>query len=739
MNIFKHRPLALGCALFLALLYIFYLTDAAVPFIAAAFGVCVLLLLIVFWGYARKEQFTNAFIYLIPISIAIILSSVLSLASFHKDRTDAYFYVGKDGVYEMDVESVSYESDFKSVYVAYSREIRQRIAITTYGEKLLPGQRIKADITEIKSIEGVSYSEAEYYESNGVYLTAECNDVIITDRDDFSLKGWLYELNFKMCKRIASFTNSNTSSIVSALFLGNKKDLDLDTRRDFARLGISHILALSGMHLTIIVSIVSGALSVLKAGKRNKYILTLLVIAFYIGLTGFSESTLRAGGMLFLLYTMYYFKVRADFITDIFLSVTIICIISPYSIMSVSLMLSFFAMLGCVLSSFIMAKSRIHGEIMRKIVGGIVTTISVSLITLPIMFARFGFISVIAPVCNLVIIPLFTVLLIISPLLLALGGFGFIGKAIVWVCEGLTYVIMEFVEYFAKYKGIVFSIHTDLHKYAIIIIFVSICLLMMLGKRKAFVGLSLMLIGVSLLVYQNVAIANDRIENTYVHTVGNDKGDRTYLESGGEICIIDSSNLSKSSVSEPYKRSTELGYTEIGMYVLSDYSEWSYDALDMLTDEAYVRRVCLPVPVDGGEAEKLYETSKMLTDKGVKVLIAQGRIEFMDADIIFGPNEYTSRSTKRLISYSIEGSTSRYTYIGSSVWENKDADDFARSYGEASDVIYFGCFGPKFKYRYKYDLTNVKYCVFSTKAAYYSNCDTESVRTVMQGRRFNLR
>ncbi|MBQ8567497.1 MAG: hypothetical protein IJ445_07950 [Clostridia bacterium] len=147
MNIFKHRPLALGCALFLALLYIFYLTDAAVPFIAAAFGVCVLLLLIVFWGYIKKEQITNAFIYLIPIAIAIILSSVLSLASFHKDRTDAYFYVGKDGVYEMNVESVSYESDFKSVYVAYSDEMGQRIAITTYGEKLLPGQRIKADIT----------------------------------------------------------------------------------------------------------------------------------------------------------------------------------------------------------------------------------------------------------------------------------------------------------------------------------------------------------------------------------------------------------------------------------------------------------------------------------------------------------------------------------------------------------------------------------------------------------------
>ena len=376
---------------------------------------------------------------------------------------------------------------------------------------------------------------------------------------------------------------------------------------------------------------------------------------------------------------------------------------------------------------------------MRKIVGGIVTTFAVSMITLPIVFLRFGMMSTIAPLSNLVIIPLFTILLILSPLLLIFGDFGFVGSGIAWMCQGLTWIIMSIVEYFAKFKDIVFSLYTDVHKYAVIIIFVGICLFMLLGKRRLYVGTSVLCIGIVLLVSQNAFIANQRLENTYVHTLGNDKGDRTYLESGGEICIIDSVYLTKSSVYEPYSRVRKLGYTEIGLYVVSDYTEWSYDALELLTDKTYVRRVALPVPTDSKEAEELYKTSRMLASKGVEVSVSQGRKEFMDADIVFGPNEYTSRSTKRLVAYSIEGKSSRYTYIGSAVWENKEAGAFARSYGEASDVIYFGCSGPKFRYRFKYDLTNVKYCIFSTKAVYYSNCDTQNVRTVMQGRRFILR
>ena len=738
MRIFKNRPLALGCAVFLTLLYIFYLTDAAVPFITAAFGVAAALLLIMLISFARKEILKNILAYLLPVVLAVVLSSVLSLATFHKDRADASAYVGKEGTYELTVESVIYESDFRSVHIAYSKTIGQRIALVTYGETFTVGQRINADI-EISSIENESYDEAEYYESDGIYLRADCSDARVLSRDELSLKGRLYELNNKLCERMGSFVNSDTSSIISALFLGNKKDLSDSVRRDFARLGISHILALSGMHLSIIVYIVNALLTAIGAGKRNKYVLTLALIFFYIGLTGFSDSTLRAGGMLSILYTMYYFRVRADFVTEIFLSVALICMISPYSIMSVSLMLSFFAMLGCVVSSFIMSKSRIRMAIFSKIIGGIVTTVTVSLITLPIIFLRFGFMSLIAPLCNLIIIPLFTLLLMISPLLLAFGGLGFVGDAIGWVCEGLTETIMAIAEYFARYGDVVFSLHTDIHKYAVIIIFASICLIMMLGKRKVFIGASVLCVGIALLVYQNVTISNDRIENTYVHTIGNDKGDVTYLESGGEICIIDCSYLSKSSVSVPYERVKELGYTEIGMYVVCDYTEWSYDALEMLTDKTYVRRVCLPAPTNADEGEELYKTAKMLTARGIEVLIAYDRVEFMDANIVFGPNERLNRSSKRLITYSIEGNTSRYTYIGASVWENKRANDFAKSYGEASDIIYFGCFGPRFKYAFKYDLTNVKYCVFSTKAVYYCNSDTEGVRTVMQGRRFNLR
>ncbi len=735
MSIFRNRPLALGCAAFLILLSFLYnksIKAATVIFIIGAF----LALLIILLNFFAKGKFARTLISrLIPIVLALLACSLLSIFVFGQDKATAEKYAYTEGRYEILIETVEYETDYQSAYLGKCDEIGQRIVVVTTGEdRLERGQIIKADI-KLRFVN--EDGEYDIYSDNGIYLKGEVSGMEIISEGNRSLRIFFGDLNEEYTDRIRSFVNEDASSIISALFLGNKSFLENSDRRDFARLGISHILALSGIHLSIIVSMVSGVFNSVGIGIRKRYLLTMGVVVLFICLTGFAESAIRAGAMLGILYTSFFFKKRSDFITEIFLSVSVICIFSPYSVNSVSLLLSFFAVLGCAVSGFIMRKSRIRGFV-RKIVSSLVTTLVVSFITLPIVFLNFGFISLISPLSNLIFIPLFTLLLCLSPFLLAFGNLGFIGDALCLACNGLTEIILEISGYFASKSGIVLPLSSRLDECGVIILFLSVALIAVLKKRSILIGFFVMAVGVSLISYQGISLHNERTESDYVRTYGDNRGDRTYLESNGKICVIDSIYTSKSSLNQVYADVKQMGYLEIEAYVITDYTIRTYEALDLLTDATYVRSVAVPTPASDDEFELFLAIEEMLKSKGVKVIEISRKMEFEDLKIFFAPSEYLPRSTKRLVAYYIEGKTSRYTYAGAATYESRKVYNFVEKSINASDVVFFGGSGPKFKYRYEYDLSNVKYLMFATKAVYYCKSETQGSRTVLEGRVFKL-
>jgi len=736
MSIFKNRPLALGCALFLILLTISYNGNNSTAKVILSIGVLFVLLISALILFDKKRYFSLLLPYLIPIALAVLICGSVSALSFCRDRSIAEKYDDTESSCELIIESVEYESSYQSAYVCICDEIGQRILVTVNGDELKRGQIINADIQLF--LMGNGNSEKDIYSREGIYLKAFCKAYDIISENASGVKIFFGGLNEKYTERIRGFVDEDTSSVISALFLGNKSYLGDSERRDFARLGISHILALSGIHLSIIASMVSGVFNSVGLGIRKRYLLTMGVIVFFICLTGFSESAIRSGVMLIILYTMFFFKKRSDFVTEIFLSVSLICVVSPYSIASVSLMLSFFAMLGCAVSGFIMRRNKTRG-FLRKLVSSIVTTLTVTFMTLPIVFSKFGFVSLVAPLSNLIFIPLFTLLLFISPPLLFFGGAGFIGDGICFLCDGLTDIILSVVEFFASIEGIVIPISTSIDKWGVILLFASVVLIALLNKKKALlVGFSVMMIGISLISYQGISLHVERMENNYIRTYGDNRGDRTFLESNGKICVIDSVYPSKNSLSEVLSFVEDMSYMEMELYVMTDYSVWAPDAIDMLTDRMYVRNVAVPSPDNRDESELFKAIERCLTEKGVNLVEISHKTEFEDVKIYFAPTEYLPRSTKRLVAYYVEGETSRYTYAGGATYESRTVYNFVERSINGSDAVFFGSSGPKFKYRYDYDLTDVKYLMFATRAVYYCKCKTQGSKTVLEGRVFIL-
>ena len=270
MNIFKNRPLALGCALFLLLLYVLYHGSIVVSASVLVAGIVLVFCLLVF--NLRKNctpRVRAVTVYLIPVVLAIILSSILSVFVYQSNKAKAEALYGTEGQYTVMIESEEYESSYKSSYVGEIKELDIRAVVTVYGCEFNIGDTVKADIILEKLTDGKYGTGAEKrHLENGILIGAECYTAVRLEKGAISIRTAFSTLNESFSKRISSMTDKDTSAVVSALLLGNKSGLSQSDRRDFARLGISHILALSGMHLSIIAVIISGVLTGTGFNKR---------------------------------------------------------------------------------------------------------------------------------------------------------------------------------------------------------------------------------------------------------------------------------------------------------------------------------------------------------------------------------------------------------------------------------------------------------------------------------------
>jgi hypothetical protein len=227
--------------------------------------------------------------------------------------------------------------------------------------------------------------------------------------------------------------------------------------------------------------------------------------------------------------------------------------------------------------------------------------------------------------------------------------------------------------------------------------------------------------------------------NTYVHSHSIFDSDYTYLESNGGITVIDNSEISKASSSSLYAGIIDTGYLEIENYIITDYTRYMYDAIDRITDITYVRSVYLPEPMDESEREEYDRIFALLSQKNINVYKISDKIDLNEVKITFAPYEKLPRSAKRLVVYCIEGETSRYTYIGASVYEGVHSYRYAQGFINASDAVYFGNYGPKFSTEFKFDLSQVEHCIMAEGAKAFSSCNIDTNEILPSEQRFILR
>lgn len=245
----------------------------------------------------------------------------------------------------------------KQYYNKYKIEIRYNnrkinLYITTnkniqlkYGDKItFSGIYTKPEIQ--RNYKGYNYSK--YLKQLKIYGTIKSEKVEIIQKNQankvFQISN---EISTKIISNTKKVLRDESSSILLGLILGYKTDIDKETQEDFRNASMSHILAVSGMHITYVILGINLIFKN-KIGKRITHIFSIFILVIYMFITNFSPSVTRAGIMgIIMIFSKIIYR-KNDIYTSISISLIIILIYNPFLIQNLGLNLSYGGVIGII-------------------------------------------------------------------------------------------------------------------------------------------------------------------------------------------------------------------------------------------------------------------------------------------------------------------------------------------------------------------------------------------------------
>ena len=242
---------------------------------------------------------------------------------------------------------------------------------------------------ERRNYKGFDYKE--YLQSQGIYGTINSNNIYF-----LSNKNNIFNQIFLKVKNIIQNNfNHDISNVLLGIFLGDTNNLNEEIRQNFNESNISHILAVSGMHVGYLLLACSFIFDRL-VGKKFSNFLSMVVLILYINIVGYSPSVIRATVVAFFIIGAKLMHKKSDIFTSLSLSLLCLLIQNPFSIRNVGLLFSYIATLGIIFYLKIV-------HLNKNFFNAIGITISANIFIMPITAIYFNKIPIVSIVISLII------------------------------------------------------------------------------------------------------------------------------------------------------------------------------------------------------------------------------------------------------------------------------------------------------------------------------------------------
>lgn len=317
--------------------------------------------------------------------------------------------------------SDKYSSYRVNVFEINGREIKENALLYIYEDKeYKAGDIIKARVKVKKLMDSGNpgvFNYKNYMKKYRVHSKLDAIKIELIGKDESMLR--------KVKNRFLNYTeaefsrglNEDNKNFIYEVFTG-VSSLEKEAKEEFSDLGLSHLLAISGLHISIIILFLSFILGFFNLHKNIIDGITLIFLLIYIYIIDYPSSALRAFIMTTLLMFSRIFKKAYDPKKSLATAVFIILLLNPYRVLDMSLILSVFASLALIYKDKLI---KIKSE--SYFINALKLTLSINIFLLPFFINEFNTFNFMSFLANLLIIPIFTIAIISGLFKLILGLF----------------------------------------------------------------------------------------------------------------------------------------------------------------------------------------------------------------------------------------------------------------------------------------------------------------------------
>ena len=292
---------------------------------------------------------------------------------------------------------------------------------------------------------------------------------------------------------VDTYLSGESGAIAKAMTIGDKSEIKDTTIDHFNYSGTSHLLVISGLHLTLWSIGLMGFTERFSKLRKYTVIIGLACLLGYSALTGFSVSVIRAGAMIGAVILGKALQRDADSINSIGVALAFILVINPYATLSSALWFTTLSTLGILtLANNVIFKLKTNSrykKIMQNstlyfLVTTVIISISTTVFTLPVFVVKVGLLPIASFISNIVMIESALALMVLAVMgaILHSIGLNFIAEILFIITGAIT----NFLKFFAEKIGLAeWSTLSATHKYYIYFVaFALVIILVALAFRK---------------------------------------------------------------------------------------------------------------------------------------------------------------------------------------------------------------------------------------------------------------
>lgn len=540
------------------------------------------------------------------------------------------------------IKNTKYKNTKLQVYI-------KEKANTEYGDIV----KVEGTFQNIDSYKNSGvFNLKEYLKKEKIYGNLKINNLEILNKSK-TIKSIFFKIRKYIKEKYESSYSSKTKSYLEVIILGEKSNLEEETKNNFKEGGISHILAISGMHISIIILLIKKVLDKLIKSQKKKYIVLIILLIIYSQVINFSSSAIRSIIMAILHIIAKAINKKDNFLVNLSLSSLVILIINPYNLIDSGFQLSFLATLSLVKILPKIRNSIIQNKILKYIYTSIIVSISANILILPIIIKSFKKFS----------ISMYLVQIFIIPFLYAIE---IIGLITIVVPKKLIFMIKPILEI----SVLIFDEISKIHFFTIyqkvpsiiemIIYYIFVLLFIIKVKRKIIKKFLKEVLIISILICMLINLTNISKKELEIYMIDVGQGDGILIKTPQEKKIlIDGGGNEKYDIGEnvliPYllnKKIKKIDYIIITHFD-SDHVKGIFKVLKKLN----VKNVIISKQKE--DSENFQEFLKIIRDNKTNIIIvkAEDKIQ-IEKDIvleIFWPSEKIQIADNALNNNSIVG------------------------------------------------------------------------------------